>query len=222
MRTVTEIEKVIEVAKVVQSSAASELEDVKSQFRVEIEAINKKYAPEIDPLQSKLDKVQDDISSLHRELMQTIIDRDWADAKSRGEINEFYLMSMMKKEKIDTYDVDIKHKQMLKNGIDIWMIVGGGYSDYKFYMAFVKDELIGTSFRFTAKHAGDDTTPFSFIGELSTILKVKKDSYGFLRSVNANFQEWVRELKTLKEDNFILMPMTDEILERINKNMQLY
>ena len=187
-----------------------------SKMYAEKQLIEDKYDKEIKGFESQLRDFDAEILTLAKQVKQEGIDEAWNDASSRPEISEFYLMAMLEKLVIRP-DVDIKLKQTLSNGLDIWTIIYDGYgTPWKFYMAFTGTELVGTSFRETSQHAGDTTIPYSFIGQFEKPLtKIEENPYGPDREPNSTFLDWVRELKKLDQEDLPALPMNEGTLEEI-------
>lgn len=225
MENSTDITARLETAKRLRDIATKKHEALNNKMFRELQVIRDLHEPSIKPVKEALVTFEDEIRDLNKTLKTALINENWQEARGRGEINEFYVMSLMLFIDADDYWLkEVKHKQTLANGIDIWMIEHDGTQPYKFYTAFHKGQLVGTSYRHTARHAGDDTEPYSFIGQFDDLLTYEK-LYKYSDEpviMHATFQMWVRELKKIKADNIETIEMTDETVHEIECGVNDY
>lgn len=225
MTTLKKLNEHLESTKELREQKNAEYTKVCNDEHKELEVIRQKYKSGIDTLKTIVDDFDNDIRDTENKIREEEIDQVWLEAQSKNELSEFYFLSMMNKCGLDTYgSIDIKHKKTLKNGIDIWMIIDDNYRAYKLYLAFSGQELVGTSYRETPKHAGDATLPFSFIGDFKQVLTGLKTRRGYIneREMNLTFQEWAKELKKIDVDTFDAVPMNDATLKEIKEGVKKY
>lgn len=220
------LQEKLEQSQKLRAETEQKIQILNEKKYAEIKIIEDKYKDELNELDLSFEALNVEFREIYEEERQINVSNEWNEAKVQNEINEFYLMSMLKKINVDIYWIEeIKHKQTLFNGLSIWMIIDTGpTSAYKLYLAFDKSGLVGTSYRLTSKHAGDETTAFSFIGQFDKPLKTEvKNPYNesFYYS-NTTFQGWIRELKKLKEADFSPLPMNGDTLEEIRAGLQDY
>lgn len=227
MKILEEKEKQLEIIADKRKVTNGQYQKLNTKMYKEIKVIEDKYAKDLNDFKKEIDANDDQVREIKKEIVQLTIDAEWQEATGRGEINEFYLASMLKKCGCDNYEfnnyIDIKYKQKLQNGLDIWVIANTSHgSPYKFYLAFFECGLVGVSYRETPKHAGDGTDPFSFIGQFEQYLIVSEIIENRKYEVNATFQKWIKALKKLDKDTFDVMPMNEETLKEINKGLHEY
>jgi len=197
-----------------------EYQELCKERYVEIKVIEDKYEIGMSEFNEKLGAYKTKIHDANMEMHELARQEEWAEAVNRGVLNEFYFAAMLKRCKKSANVDDIKIKQTLKNGIDVWMIINDDYNPYKIYLAFYKGTLVGTSYRETSKHAGDPTTPFSFIGQFEEPLQMKKVfTAGEVYYENATFTAWIKELKKIDVDCATLLQMNDDTLDEISDGM---
>jgi len=215
--------EVIELIREEREVLSKQNQKLSDQMYEEKKLISDKYEARLLAFKSDIEHIDDQVRSVGEEMKDAEISADWNEAATRGEINEFYFMSMLKMMgHADLYsELDIKLKQKLPNGLDIWTIIESGRSGWKFYLAFSGTELVGTSHRDTARHAGDETFPYSFIGQLEDALtRMEKNEFNNREwSVNITFMEWMRELKKLKKGDLPVIQMSEETLKSIKKGL---
>lgn len=213
----------LEIIREERTALNKQRNQLSNQMYEETKVIEAKYEFRLNAFKSNIEHLDDLVRSVGEEIADTELSEDWDEAATRGEINEFYFMSMLKMMKlVDLYsEVDIKIKQTLKNGINIWTIIEKSRGGWKFYLAYSGNELIGTSYRATASHAGDETFPYSFIGQLDTALtRLEENPHNSHKwTVNITFMEWVRKIKKLKSGGFPAIKMDKGALEAINKGL---
>ena len=217
IKTLTDKVKELEALEASKKIVDDKNDALNTKMHAELKVIRDKYKEELGGYETEIKDFQGKISVTTKEKNALVIEENWQEALSRGEINEFYLMSMIKRCEIDSYGKDIKHKQTLKNNIEVWMIIDDTSNAYKFYLAFYKGALVGTSFRYTAAHAGDDTYPYSFIGQFDDYIKNPEPKSWF---DNASFTFWMRELKKLDLDEATLLPMNADTLDIIKEGVK--
>lgn len=233
LKRITEISKKIKSIKL-DIEACTDQKDVlqvgfnlvQKEMYDEIESIKAKHKKDIDSFSGKIDSLNEKITKGNSEIIKLKIEQNWIEALNRGEINEFYLKSMLEKCGVNFYHImEMKHKQKLKNNVDVWMIVVEKYpNDYKLYLAFYGTELVGTSYRKIPKHTGDETWPFSFIGNFNDLIMMpagyKSGDHEMMK--NATFQQWLRDLKVIEEGDLALIPINDDTLSEITNGINEY
>ena len=220
--------KEIEILKADRDIVKSEYNVLKQKEYAEIKIVEDKYRNELSNFNTKVSDLTKQIDDAQIEIHRLIHHEEWIGALSRGVIDELYINALINKCKIGSSNIDIKQKKTTPNNIDIWMISSNNFiCSYKFYLAFYKGKLVGTSYRDVSKHAGDPTIPFSFIGQFDKPL-MKNKSYehfvGSYTNVNANatFTDWMDELKTLNLKETILLPMNEDTLNEIKLGKNNY
>lgn len=209
------------------TEVSEKLNSLNSAMYAEITIIRNKYQQELDSLTAQEKELSADIKNEKDAVKNNKINQAWEEAQAKNEINEFYLASMLEKLGIERcHLLGFTKKKSLKNGINIWLVSSRAdyANEYKLYLAFKGAELVGTSYRDIAKHAGDATTPFSFIGQFDELLMAKKTSENYPEgwSVNATFTEWSKKLGELKEDEIPVMVMTEETLTELKDGINNY
>ena len=224
--------KKIELAdlQVDEQNAQKEMDAVNKKVWDEKKAIDAKYKNEVTSASHALNSVKEKITALEYEIQQMVKKEEWEEACQKEHVDEFFLKSLLNMcglsftpQHSDTFDGDtMARKKPLDNGIHVWLIDREWLNHDKLYLAFKGTELVGLSFRIKSQHAGDDTDPFSFIGDLNKLLTVrkKKSHYKDEHDFNATFTEWLRELKKLKADDIPTIPLSQETFSHINKGVK--
>lgn len=223
--TSNDLFKELEAIEKNRDSHKKDYDSLKEKRYAEIKVIEDKYEPEMTQFNEKLFQLNEKIESIRKRANELVVEEEWQEAYSRGEINEFYIQALLNVMGIGMNEKDIKFKQTTKNNIDVWMVDSDAYySKFKLYLAFYGDKLVGTSYRDTPAHAGDSTEPFSFIGQFDDPLTVGK--YNEVREKTyyekATFQQWMRKLKEINPDEIDLMSMNKETIEELKDGVNEY
>lgn len=223
MITSQDILKELESVKAIKDAVDFRYTELKEKRHADIQVIEDKYKKEMEEFNTKIFEYNEKISELEQQARILLVEEEWQEATSRGVINEFYINTMLKKCQLRS-GVIIKQKKLLSNGIVVWMIHENDFSEYKLYLAFYEGKLVGTSYRDVARHAGDETHPYSFIGQFDKPLLSKK-KYAHSEKeyeVNATFTVWMKELDRLDVEEITLIPMNQNTLDEIRKGVNNY
>lgn len=215
-----------------RDEAQKELDKVNDKIWEEKNAIDEKYKAERDAASSKLSQVKEKIDEMQKDIRRMVIEEDWDEAVQKEIVDEFYLKAFLTKCGLDFHistsgigsSDSMSAKKPLKNGIRVWLINRDFLNHDKLYLAFHGTNLVGLSYRITARHAGDDTEPYSFIGDLDKLLTVvkKKKNWTVEKEFNSTFTDWMKELEKIDENNMPVIPTNSNTFEHIRMGVKDY
>jgi hypothetical protein len=170
--------------------ATEELEKQLEKARKPFQVLEKEYEEAREKASGKVWELQREIQDLHSK----IAIRESVKAGSHSD-DSFIAWCRL-------CDVECERalfKKPLANGIQV-IKAQKDYADYDFWFAFRGTDLLGFSVRRRGEHRGDETTPYSYIGQTKKALEIKKKNrWGEIRPQYATFTEWMVELGTIKD-----------------------
>ena len=219
-------DKIIEINKAIDL-LDKECEDKLRPSRELIKEIQKPYDIKFRDSKNEITKLEEHISKCEEEIREIELKEKIEDSKKLGKYNPESFESFIKLNKLisNSSYLEIKEKKELPNGIQIFK-VEDSYNWDKWF-AFLKFKCVGFSFRRKGQHRGDETIPFSYIGEIDDKKEIRLEKenkkWGTTEMKNATFTDWKKKLEKLDPNKIKEINLKDkEVMKIVVEHERIY
>lgn len=183
-----------------------------------LEEVRQKWQPQIEEQEELRKLMEQQDHKLHYKRYKATAKAEVLKALEKDKMDEMDYISLLEYNDIHTGESeDTQLKTPLKNGI---VILKTGDYDYTRWYAFDGTRLIGLCHRRKGRHPGDETIPFSFIGNLTQVRKqevINQYRIGGKYHKQDGYREWKKDLENMTPADIKTIPFTEDVVKGINR-----
>lgn len=231
-----EIKAEEEQHRILEEKAKNNATDVRKEretktqgLRKQIEVINNSYRPSIEKLETDAEAHNKKRNTLRwelnkvpsKKLVYATIEKGYFTEESLEAFLGLNGLSCQADYGYNSKKKAVQEKKKLPNGIQVFSC-NIDYGKAKVWFAMKGLDCVGLSYRRKARHPGDDTYPYSYIGEpmnKNKIYVMKENRWGNKNKTQATYTDWNKKLA--ETTKFVPYELTEQILKALSSAKDL-